>query len=74
MLVTRQILSLPEFAAEKTNTKMHPLKIAGSAWMPLICIATTNGLAAAEVVAVAVASKSGELYGTIMPRRKTSMI
>lgn len=40
--------------------------------MPLIWMATTNGLAAAEVLALAVLSRSGELYGTIMPSRKTS--
>jgi hypothetical protein len=64
--------NVPEFAAEKTNTKTQALKIPGRAWIPLIWMATTNGLAAAEVVAVAVLSNSGELYGTIIPRRKTS--
>lgn len=62
---------LPELAAENTKIKMQAFKMPGKALIPLNLIATTNGLAVAEVLFLFAAMRSGELYGTNIPRRRT---
>ncbi len=54
-------MNLPEFAAEKTKIRIQAFKRPGNTLIPLIWMATTKGLAAAEVVALVAALRPGEL-------------
>ncbi len=57
----RDAIYKSEFAAEKTNIRIAALSIAGSAGIPLMMIATTNGEAAAVVLALLASINFGEL-------------
>lgn len=52
--------------------RIQALKMAGRNWIPLILMATTNGEAEALLLFLLLSRRSEELYGTSMPRKKTS--